>query len=721
MLYLNDILEHRDSRIKARVLHVNYAQDEIWLYNLSDHDAVPKRCCLQQVEANLATGALTLLAGIVGDQVLSPSEASIRKRDAAYERIKPLISTQDILIPDIRSALVKARAAELKCSPQTLYRDLRNWWRNGQTINALLPRFFKRGSTGGTTAQRGRPAKYQARSNYQIQEADRELLKNAVEKLFLKNEVMTLRGCYQRLLEAHYSVLDGEGHRYLKAEGEYPSEQQFRYFVMKTFPREVVLRKRKGNATFELEHRPKLGSLQHQTYTVGDAYEIDATIADVFLVSRRNRAVIIGKPSLYLIYDRKSGLIVGFYVGLEPSSWPAAMQAIKSISEDKEALCRRYGVTYDPEDWPAHGVFPKQFIADRGELLSDNSTQLADGLDIAVLNLPSRRADHKPLVECGFKLQQRSMADAVPGYAPPEQWGKRQSKKYDKDAALTLDEFAKIILEGIIRANRTPRQDYLWPAEYVLQGIQPIPLNIWNIEIRQRAGALARIPEEQILFALLPRSQATVTREGIRLGACYYACPEAMSRGWMVAAGRGAFQVKVSYDRRLVDTIFIHDDQDSTKFFVATLLDRCSDYRGLSFREVEAIEYRREMLRQEGRQIARQNQLEFHAQIDPVAKQAKAEMKEVAKGRSRTSRKKDIVEDRANELRERRQTEARIPRTPAPAPTTAQVIPLVTQPAEPPAAVAAADAQPKEIATQTPMADRDARRRQLYKDMLDGK
>ena len=90
------------------------------------------------------------------------------------------------------------------------------------------------------------------------------------------------------------------------------------------------------------------------------------------------------------------------------------MQAIKSIAEDKLALCQRHGVPYDPADWPAHGVFPKEFIADRGsDVLSDNSTLLVDGLEIGVRNLPARRADHKPLVECGFKLLQRSMADAL--------------------------------------------------------------------------------------------------------------------------------------------------------------------------------------------------------------------------------------------------------------------------------------------------------------------
>ncbi|MDN0075417.1 Mu transposase C-terminal domain-containing protein [Crenobacter sp. SG2303] len=710
MLFLNDVLEHKASGAKLRVIHANYAAEEIWLYNLGDDLAFPKMYDLHEIEAEVAEGKLVLFEGQKSNQVIAPSAAAICQRDKAYLRIKPLLANLDIFAPSERNRMVEIRAAEIGCAKQTLYEDLRNWWRNGQNPNALLPKFDKRGSKGGTTANRGRRPKYLNYQIYQITEEDQRIFKAALENLFLKNDLMTLRACYQRVLENRYSYVDGEGESCLKAVGEYPSEQQFRYFAKKILPAETVIRKRKGDAVFELEHRPKLGSLQHQTYTVGDAYEIDATIADVLLVSRRNRATIIGKPTLYLVFDRKSWLIVGFYVGLEAPSWPAAMQAIKSISEDKAELCLRYGVPYNSADWPAHGVYPKEFIADRGELLSTNSDLLVEGLNIVVRNLPAQRADHKPLVECGFKLLQRAMADSVPGYIPPESFGKRQGKHYDQDACLNLDEFTTIILQSIIRFNRSPRENYIWPAENVMNGLQPIPLDIWHLEIRRRAGALARIPEMQVRFALLPKMKATVTREGIRLGACYYSCPEALQRGWMVAANRGEFPVDVTYDRRQVDTIYVHDKQHANQFFVATLLDRCSDYRGLSFMEVEAIEFHREALRQKGEHITRENLLQFHQKIDPLTRQAKAEMRQAAKGRTRSARKKDIVKDRENERREQRQQEACLPGTTSPE----RPLPQGTAFPPLPPTKQSSDVM-HNLST-----DRDARRRQKYLEMLNG-
>ncbi|WP_164907503.1 hypothetical protein [Clostridium septicum] len=44
----------------------------------------------------------------------------------------------------------------------------------------------------------------------------------------------------------------------------------------------------------------------------GSLYQIDATVADVYLVSEFNRNWIIGRPVLYMVLDSFSRMIVGF-------------------------------------------------------------------------------------------------------------------------------------------------------------------------------------------------------------------------------------------------------------------------------------------------------------------------------------------------------------------------------------------------------------------------
>ena len=678
MLFLNDTIEHVASGARYRVISLDYTADYIWLFDVTSKCSLPKRYSIGMVEQALSDSAMRVVQAKNVLPTRTPSVAAAKARDKAYALIKPLVENPAILHRETRDALIKARAQQEACSPQTVRTHLRAWWANGQVPSALLPAFNKRGSVAGGTSNRGRPPKYEERSIFQVDEADTANIEHVLKDFYLKDDVKTLAATHQELLQRFYVNVDSEGVAQIRPEGNCPTIRQFRRIAKALLPRETVLRRRKGDAEFELNHRPKLGSLQVQTYTVGDMYEIDATIADVFLVSAKNRAAIIGKPTLYLIIDRKSWLIVGFYVGLEAASWPAAMQAILSISEDKEKLCKRYGVPYDPQDWPADGVFPREFVADRGEMLSENSKLIAEGLEVTVTNLPARRADHKPHVECGFKLIHQPIAATVPGYEPPANVTKRQGKHYERDACLTLDEFTAVILAGIVRFNRIPRDGYVLDAAQALEAFQPVPIDIWNHEIRKRAGFLTRLPESHVHFALLQKDQASVSRDGIRLKGCYYSCKEALQRGWMVLAERGAFKVTVSYDRRLVDTIFIHDEQNPGSYFEADLLDKCSDYRGLSFDEVAAIEWQREKLRRVGQQTTRQQNLEFNKLVNPMSSAALAEAKKASKGKSRTARKKDIVGDRHDELTIERQGKAALTLKPA-ASTSAEVIPFVAK------------------------------------------
>lgn len=651
MIGKNHVLEHKPTGSRWRVLDMDMSSNNVWLFNLDDTKAVPKKTSAHRVQDPDEFIEIERPRCVAK---LNHSKAAKQRRDKAYALITPLITTMDIYDPAIRSAMVLARAEELKCSPQTIYKHLRAWWRNGQNLQALTPQFHRSGNVAGTTGGRGRPSKY-GTPTYQTTPADLALIQDIVKSNYLTRVLVTLEDTYQTLLEKHYSYVDAECRLILKLPGERPSLAQFRRHARKQLPTELVIRSRKGDTEFELNHRAVLGSLRHATFTVGDVYEIDSTVVDFFLVHHDNRAKIIGKPCLYMIRDRKSNLIIGFYVGLEEASWLAALQAILSIAEDKRTLCNRYGVSYSPEDWPAHGVMPKEFLGDRGpEMLGNESTKIADGLDLIITNLPKGRGDWKPHVECGFKQTQRALRGVIPGYVPPEDFGKRQRRDYSQDAQHTLSEFRKIILEIIIKHNKSPMPSYPLAPQYVLQGMQPTPTNIWNTEIQDRAGLLSTYTEEEVRLALLPKTEVAVTREGIQLGECFYGAQEAIDYGWFVAAGHSRFTVQASYDLRLVDTIYIHDEGNPNLYFKAHLLDKCSHFRGLSHREVEALGFLKRQLNHQGEQLTRQLKAEFHQNVAATVSQGRSEMKKATAGKSRSARKKDTKVARQDALRRER-------------------------------------------------------------------
>jgi hypothetical protein len=679
MLYKNDVFEMAGSGARWRLLAANPATDEAWIIKLEDVRALP---CLKQLSQLLAVAAVVKSATVLVPSTRA-SQQALSHRDTAWGRIKPLVANPGIFQPEERSRLVRDHANSIGCSLQTLYTALRKYWQGGQTKDALLPAFHKRGTKGGATAGRGRKSTVSGHAVFQAGPEDAKLIEKAIRKYYLVGEVTTMAAAYQRCLEDHYSYLDGNGVRYIRPLGERPTQRQFRRILKQKFDLETTIRKRKGDKTFEQNHRARLGSVDQDCLGVGHIYEIDATIADVFVVALRDRSRIIGKPTFYLIYDRRSRLIVGFYVGLEAPSWPAAMQAILSIAENKEALCHRLGVEYAPADWPADGVFPQAFLGDRGEMASKNSNLLVAGLETTVINAVAMRPDQKGTVECGFKLIHRSMADAVPGYEPPENVSKRRGKAYFKDACLTLDEFASLILANIIAHNRKVMPGFPASAEMLSRGMLPIPRDIWAHEVATRMGLLSRFSEEQVRFNLLPQDQAMVSRDGIYFRGCYYTCPEAIEQKWFVKAGQGKFRVDISYDRRLVDNIFIHVKGDPSRHYNGSLLDKSRDYAGLSFDEVEVYERLRAKMRSQAEGVARQVQSDFHAHSDPIVEAAKAEAKAVSKGKSKTARKADIVDDRLEERRLRRQQEADMSRSSVkPDSPRAQVIAMPTKSSE---------------------------------------
>lgn len=658
MIIRNDCFKTELGR-RMRFLAADARTNTAWIYDLDNHLALPERILLTELQASELSGRIKIIQVKNAIPANQGSEKARKRRDLAWNRIEPLLQDNAIFDADYRGSMIKDKAKELGCSPQTLLKDLRRYWHGGQTKDALLGNFHKSGtSTKVSSAKRGRKPIHSEYSNYAIAEKDIHNFKKVVKSHYLSSAVPSLAQTYEKMIANYYTYLDGNNQSYVLPLGERPTLKQFTYQVNKLFSPEEVIRKRLGNSEFERNHRAKLGSIMQDCLGIGHIYEIDATIADVFLVSSKDRSRIIGKPTLYLIADRQSRLIVGHYVGLEAASWPAAMQAIISIASDKAALCSKYDIEYRPEDWPAEGIFPENFYGDRGEMLSKTSSQLCSGLAINVINAPSLRPDRKGTVENSFRCIHQRMADKVPGYEPPANFNKRRAKKYHLDACLTLDEFEALLIRTIITHNRKIMQNYPLSAELISKGFEPSPRNIWAHEVTQRVGALVRYPEEFVRQQLLPRDTATVTQKGILFNGCYYTCREAVQQNWFVRAGiSGNYKINVAYDRRLVNSIYLIDLKDPSNLISATLLEKSHDYMNLSFDEVKVIQLSLKKMQADAEHQRLEENVRYINDTTPLIQNAQAETKKSSQGKSRYSRKVDIKEDRESERKTRRTSE----------------------------------------------------------------
>lgn len=157
MVYLNDVLFSAESETRFRVIHLDFDENLAWLFQIAGDNCLPKFAQIDVLLEALDRKQYVVEQNDTAPITLHPTEAAKAARNSAHELIKPLVASPDILIPRLRNALINQRARETGASPRTLLKHLRTWWSNGQCPDALLPAFDKRGSTSGTTANRGRP------------------------------------------------------------------------------------------------------------------------------------------------------------------------------------------------------------------------------------------------------------------------------------------------------------------------------------------------------------------------------------------------------------------------------------------------------------------------------------------------------------------------------------------------------------------------------------
>ncbi|WP_084383542.1 Mu transposase C-terminal domain-containing protein [Hydrogenophaga flava] len=662
MLFKNNIFEVDDN--KFRLLDVNTETNEASIFHLNNKDAWPSQVPFSSIRD---LNAISAKPGAAARQRNVPTAAMVRVREKAYTALGDLPSKL-LYVSDTseRARQIQQQAETAGVAPKTLYKHLRRWYAGGQTKDALLGNFHKCGKQPdgkGTTAKRGR--KTSSYSVYQLTPADIETMKSVVENVYLRNELATIASTFVALVDNHYSYQDGNGAVIAKPFGERPTPRQFDHFLRSFFSAAVIARSRKGN-DFDLEDRAVLGSVLEDCHGVGHIYEADATIGDIHLVARDNVNVIVGKPTIYLIVDRKSRLIVGWYIGLENPSWVCAQLAFMSISEDKASMCARYGVKYDRRDWPAHKVFCQKVLADRSELFRNKSDQLASEIEIQVANTPPKRGDQKACVETKFHQNRTSLQPDSPGFEPPENLKKRQGKHYEKDACMTLDDFRAMMLNLIIMHNRMPMANYPRSPREVLDDVSPSPIELWNHGIVERSGVLPQFEYESVRSALLPREEAVVTEHGIRFNSCHYTCEEAVKSEWFEKARKKTFKVLISHDLRSVDHIYVHDPIQRGVVHECSLTPPSRAYSGYSWAEVQHITKtakKQDHVIEQGRL---QTKIDANTANKKIADKAKKKLKEQRNGSSRTARKREIKEQRADELKHQQQDDLEYANKPAP-------------------------------------------------------
>lgn len=593
-----------------RILYVSVENDLLVSITLRGRRCSPTLSKHSEWMSMLADGTIEIIEDPYLDLPFNHALTdTMRSRKAkAWAAIEPL--TKDV--PAIfqsghRNQQIKTRATEIGCHIDSIRDWLNEYWQMGCTPSALFGKRKNCGAPGKlkpTTAKlisnnegekseevkRGTPRSITPGIGINISEEHRRIIRIAANLFYKKNKKATLKYTYLKMIRQYYADstrVDESGKIEIIHPDSVPTYQQFMYWHKKGNSEYDVIQAREGKTFFEKTLRPLLGNSTFEAIGPGYRYQIDATIADVYLVSRIDRNTIVGRPVIYVVIDVWSRLIVGLYIGLENVSWTTAMMAIHNVTLNKVSYCKQYGIDIQPHEWPETPLC-SVLLGDRGELLSKQSDRLAEVLGIEVENTPPYRADWKGIVERQFRLLPAKFAADVKGYVQKD-FGQRTGKDYRLDACLNLHEFTKIAIHCVLEHNCTPIGGYPLENAMVAQQTLAIPNELWEWGIKNRMGTLVRHPQHKLLFALLPTAEASVTPRGIVfLGRNYYASA-LDTRAWLSRArSRGRFKVVISYHPHNLNTILLHDPDYRDQFTCCTLLSDDSSDLNLYVEEVVA-------------------------------------------------------------------------------------------------------------------------------------
>jgi len=567
VLTANQIILNRTDDSSFRSLWISSDREEAYWISLSSNRQVPERMPVAEIEAGLLSGQYAIAVDSFSGRGSNPSSSAVRRRDEIWNLISEIVIQEPAVYHlHERSRMLREISQRSGIQTSNLYKYLARYWKGGMTPNALLPFFENRGKSGiplsGKEQRRGRK-KSPGAEGKSLTPEDIQHFTDAILTWYMGTEKLTLEKVYKNMQDTWYVTRDENGIPVSLDPDQVPSRSQFLYWHQKNKNILAEVKSRGGDKNYPLKSRASIEKTE--TFLSGPcaSSQIDATIADIFLVSQDNREKIVGRPTMYFLMDSFSRIVLGMHITLESPSWKSASMCILNSMEDKVEFCAKYGIQITEEDWPCHHI-PNVLVGDRGEMESVAADLLVNQLNIRIENMPPYRGDLKGIIEQHFHLIDVDLAH-LPGKMGKD-YGERCTRDYRLNARLTLSEFIAIILHYVLLYNNHHyMENYGKTLQMRQMSIRPIPRDLWNFGMKYLSGAQRTLSKAAVRYAILPTEKASITDHGILFRGLFYGCDQGFREHWFDSArvsGREA--ITVSFDPRDASFIYFkpsHNDE----------------------------------------------------------------------------------------------------------------------------------------------------------------
>lgn len=579
----------------------------------------------------------------------------INRRDKNYNLIRGIILDSTFIFDYAtkkRLSQLALYAKTVDVDRKSLARLLTQYWRNGQDKMAMLPAFSKSGGFGRdripTTKALGAPKQPRTiavdrAAKFIVNDDTKKKFKKALKKYYLKESGLTLAKTYDNLLKDSYSqelnLAEACGRPPLV-----PTKKQFSYWRTKLFSKEQIIKQRTTENDYLRNKRGVLGSITDRSYLPGAHFEIDATVADVHIVSELGSQYVLGRPTIYIVADRASRMIVGMHVSLYHASWRAARQALTNSFLPKSTYCKSFGLNIENSEWPCAHI-PKELVCDNGEMIGVEPKKALTPMTKLSFT-PPYRPDCKGVVEKRFDIINKEVLHELLGTTRGRQVvrGSRDPRKY---AIYTLKEVTTEIIKAVLEHNRSILDGLAFSSPLLIENdLAPTPLNYWKIHLAKHKHELQSANREEVIARLLPSAEVSMTRSGIYFNGMYYSSSDVEELNLAsVARSLGRWRLEARIDENTTNYIYVRLDKNK-EFVKCNLLDRSRMLSDKSMFESNFI----------------QDWLDYKKELTPISTTSiddhkhQQEMTKQAKLRSENTEKSSF-RDKTNNTRKRRKEE----------------------------------------------------------------
>lgn len=547
-----------------------------------------------------------------------------KKRDIALSKLGDLITPEAIeryLLCNGHQELIDRQMAKLReqypekklSSANTLIRYLNQYVTFGMRPNALLPRgLINTGcnyqhNTNKVILKRGRggaDGRNTKSINTGVRPIDKRIIKK-ISKMFgaskrngaLFFSEMYDEYCLEVLSRQKIAIPepDNEGKRDLTKLHPYMlSNGQFKYHYENLLPLIEKLTIRYGVIATARDHTDRQGHAADGALGANHIVEIDSTELSVHVRDTRfgEKRLSAGRLFLCIAICVRTRYILGYSLSFKKPTWENVAECLYNALEDKQAYCKRYGISLRPYEWVCHHAFEIIRIDNGNEFpesMLDGQLRHSSGF-FRVETVQKGRGDFKAVVERQFGTVDRYAA-SLPGGIEADR--DKTEQDASQRALLSINDIHRAVIRAIIHQNTRKNCAKLRDKDMAEARIGITPYSLWTYSIEKQMGGGRPIPSSQLpsyRYSLLPKCEVTIKENGVHFCGLVFNAKYASDNDWYLKAKYGVADVtkQMAYIPSICNALFYEDDQRNIHTF--ELVEQCDQYRDFSWEQLS--EYR---------------------------------------------------------------------------------------------------------------------------------